>query len=117
MRILVKAQDCFQCHSDHHGRKFDMIRFDEDNFDHELTGYELEGNHETVDCRKCHVSENIADSKINKGKKRIWVWMKPAYPAMMIIIKRLWQATVLTAMIWKPLNRLPNLTMTKPIFS
>ena len=64
----VKAKDCFECHSDHHGRKFDMVRFDEDNFDHDLTGYELEGKHEEVDCRKCHVSENIADKEIKKRK-------------------------------------------------
>ncbi len=64
----VKAKDCFECHSDHHGRKFDMVRFDEDNFDHDLTGYELEGKHEEVDCRKCHVSENIADADIRKRK-------------------------------------------------
>jgi len=43
-----------------------MVRFDQDAFDHNLTGYELEGKHETVDCRKCHVSENIADREIKK---------------------------------------------------
>ena len=64
----VKKQDCFACHSEHHGRKFDMVRFDKDNFDHKLTGYELEGKHESVDCRKCHVSENIADADIKKRK-------------------------------------------------
>ncbi len=65
----VKSKDCFECHSDHHGRKFEMTRFDEDNFDHDLTGYELEGKHEEVDCRKCHISENIADTEIKKRKK------------------------------------------------
>ena len=64
----VVNKDCFACHSDHHGRKFDMVRFDEDNFNHTLTGYELEGKHETVDCRKCHVSDNIQDAEIKKRK-------------------------------------------------
>jgi len=64
----VRKQDCFACHSEHHGRKFDMVRFDKDNFDHKLTGYELEGKHESVDCRECHVSENIADADIKKRK-------------------------------------------------
>lgn len=59
-------QDCAECHSEHHGRKFDMVRFDEDAFDHNLTGYELEGKHETVDCNKCHISENIQDPKLKK---------------------------------------------------
>ncbi|MCK5440454.1 MAG: hypothetical protein KAJ23_01055, partial [Maribacter sp.] len=61
-------KDCFECHSDHHGRKFDMVRFDQDAFDHNLTGYELEGKHEIIDCRECHVSENIADAEIKKRK-------------------------------------------------
>ncbi len=64
----VKKQDCFACHSEHHGRKFDMVRFDEDNFNHDQTGYELEGKHETVDCKKCHVSENIQNRDIKKRK-------------------------------------------------
>ena len=37
----VIKQDCFECHSEHHGRKFDMVRFNEDAFDHDFTGYEL----------------------------------------------------------------------------
>jgi hypothetical protein len=65
----VIKQDCFQCHSEHHGRKFDMIHLNEDTFDHLTTGYELEGGHKEVDCGKCHVSENIADSDLKKRKK------------------------------------------------
>ena len=64
----VVKKDCFECHSDHHGRNFDMIRFDEDAFNHDLTGYELEGKHEEVDCRKCHISENIKDRELKKRK-------------------------------------------------
>lgn len=64
----VVKQDCFQCHGEHYGRAFDMIHLDEKNFDHDLTGYELEGKHETVDCRKCHVSENIQDSELSQRK-------------------------------------------------
>ncbi|HQW04646.1 MAG TPA: hypothetical protein PLV08_00365 [Flavobacteriales bacterium] len=63
---VVKAQDCFACHSEHHGRKFEMVRFDEKAFDHALTGYKLEGGHKPVDCRKCHVPDNIADRELKK---------------------------------------------------
>lgn len=62
----VRNKDCFSCHSDHHGRKFDMVRFDEDAFNHDLTGYELEGQHGVIDCKKCHAPENIADAEIRK---------------------------------------------------
>ncbi len=62
----VRQQDCFACHSDHHGRKFEMIRFDTETFDHDRTGYELTGRHVTVDCRSCHTPDNITDNVIRK---------------------------------------------------
>jgi len=64
----VIKKDCFECHSDHHGLKFNMIRFDEDNFNHDLTGYELEGNHKVIDCKKCHEPDNIRNNEIRKRK-------------------------------------------------
>lgn len=66
--VTVERKDCFECHSDHHGRKFDMVRFDEKNLDHDLTGYQLEGKHDIIDCRECHVSENISDPEIRRRK-------------------------------------------------
>jgi hypothetical protein len=62
----VTKKDCFECHSEHHGRKFEMIRFDEAKFEHDLTSYPLEGKHTTIDCRSCHKPENIQDSKLKK---------------------------------------------------
>lgn len=64
----VVNKDCFECHSEHHGRKFDMVRFDEDNFNHALTGYELEAKHKVVDCRECHMPDNIHNTDIKKRK-------------------------------------------------
>ncbi len=66
--VAVVKKDCFTCHSEHHGRKFDMVRFDEDKFNHNQTGYELEGKHDVVDCRECHVSEYIQNPEIRKRK-------------------------------------------------
>ena len=60
----TKEKTCIDCHSEHHGRKFDMVRFDQENFDHRTTGYELEGQHAVIDCRACHVSENISDTDL-----------------------------------------------------
>ncbi len=65
----VKSKSCISCHSDHHGSEFDAIRFDEKNFNHNNTGYELEGKHKYTDCRECHKSSNISDSKIKKRYK------------------------------------------------
>ncbi len=60
----VRANDCIECHSDHHGRNFKMIRFDADEFDHSQAGYDLHGAHAGLSCRNCHKPEFITDSKI-----------------------------------------------------
>lgn len=60
----VQGKDCFECHSEHHGREFDMVRFDEENFYHLLTGYELTGEHLTIDCRECHQPDYIVNDEI-----------------------------------------------------
>lgn len=64
----VKGKDCISCHSEHHGRKFEIIRFDKDAFDHNLTGYKLEGVHKDEDCTSCHKSEFITDPEILEKK-------------------------------------------------
>lgn len=62
----LRSKTCIDCHNEHHGRKFDMVRFDEDTFDHDLTGYVLEGNHAIIDCKDCHQPNLIKDSEISK---------------------------------------------------
>ncbi len=62
----VKGKECISCHSDHHGLKFDMIRFDQKTFDHKLTGYELKGGHKISDCKQCHKPDNIASATLKK---------------------------------------------------
>lgn len=62
----VTGKDCFACHSEHHGRKFDMVRFDEKKFNHALTKYKLEGAHATLECKECHKPTNIQSAEIKK---------------------------------------------------
>lgn len=62
----VKAVSCIQCHSEHHGLKFEIVHFDKAKFDHKLTGYSLTGKHEEIDCNKCHDSKWITDDKAKK---------------------------------------------------
>lgn len=62
----VRKKDCAECHSDHHGEKFQIIRFDEDKFDHDLSGYNLKGTHDKIDCAKCHTSDFIKDKELKK---------------------------------------------------
>lgn len=64
--LEVRNKDCFECHSEHHGRDFEMIRFDEKNFDHTKTGYDLTGAHQIIDCRECHNADFIQDDRVKK---------------------------------------------------
>lgn len=65
----VKGKDCFSCHSDHHGRNFQIIRFDAEKFDHQLTGYKLTGAHVKQDCISCHKDERIESADLRKKEK------------------------------------------------
>ena len=49
-------------------KNFDIVRFDEEKFNHNLTGYKLTGAHLQVDCRECHKDENIVSSEIRQKK-------------------------------------------------
>jgi len=57
--IKVQGKDCFTCHSEHHGRKFQLTKFDHENFDHGLTGYKLQGKHAQLKCGECHKAKYI----------------------------------------------------------
>lgn len=60
----VKGKSCIQCHSDHHGLGFEMVRFNKNTFNHNLTGYKLQGKHATIDCKQCHAPKNIGNQSI-----------------------------------------------------
>jgi hypothetical protein len=62
----VKGKDCASCHSDHHGVKFQMIRFDTAQFNHSLTGYNLQGSHSEINCKSCHKRDFITDPGIKE---------------------------------------------------
>ena len=64
--LELTNQDCTTCHNEHHGRKFQMIRFDQNTFDHSLTGYDLDGEHGIQECKACHKPEFIVDPEIRK---------------------------------------------------
>ena len=47
---------CIECHTDHKGADYDIMKFDQKSFDHTKTGYELKEKHKTT-CNKCHKKE------------------------------------------------------------
>jgi len=62
----VKGKECYTCHNDHHGRNFQIVKFDKTNFKHQLTGFELKGVHASKDCKSCHKPSFIKDSEQKK---------------------------------------------------
>jgi hypothetical protein len=49
-----KGRSCETCHPDHRGSAFQLIRLVESTFDHDQTGFPLDGAHEVTRCADCH---------------------------------------------------------------
>jgi hypothetical protein len=53
----IQSKRCAQCHPDHAGRAFQLVRWDEgaaERFDHQRTGFVLDGRHGKLKCVECH---------------------------------------------------------------
>ncbi len=72
----VKGKSCITCHSEHHGNKFQMVRFNVKTFNHNLTGYALKGKHKVISCASCHTSSNIADKRL-KNNNNTYLGLEP----------------------------------------
>jgi hypothetical protein len=55
--------ECVNCHSEHNGVDFILTKLDPKTFDHNTTGYKLEGSHAGVNCNRCHAPEHISESE------------------------------------------------------
>jgi hypothetical protein len=62
----IQTQECKSCHSEHFGREFEIIHFDQETFNHDESGYQLMDAHKLVDCQKCHNKNNIDDNDLAK---------------------------------------------------
>ncbi len=51
---LVNNAQCNDCHTDHEGRSFDIVRLDSDSFIHDDTDFRLSGEHQIAQCSSCH---------------------------------------------------------------
>lgn len=61
--------ECTDCHTDHHGRDFDLIFWPDgqQDFDHTVLGYEMTGAHRQLQCRQCHNVKNVVDPAQLRG--------------------------------------------------
>ena len=64
----VRSKDCSKCHSEHNGRDFQIVRFDQKKFDHSMTGFVLNGKHSQIKCAECHKAKFIKDPDLKKRK-------------------------------------------------
>ncbi len=73
---LVKGKDCESCHSDHKGRGYDIMGWKSvkggmNGFDHDLTGWKLQGKHAAIDCKDCHKRSNKQGLRVFLGEDRL----------------------------------------------
>jgi len=61
----VRIKECKYCHSDHLGRRADIVNFDPFTFDHNITDFKLTDSHTEVACDVCH----IMGKKYREAKK------------------------------------------------
>lgn len=54
IRKEVSAAACSHCHTDHKGRKFDIVQLDVLTFGHTSTNFALVGAHISIKCDGCH---------------------------------------------------------------
>ena len=73
---LVKGKKCETCHIEHKGRGFDVMGWSkipggQKKFDHDLTGWKLNGKHATIDCDDCHKAHDKQGLKTFMGTDRL----------------------------------------------
>lgn len=62
----VTGKECVSCHSDHHGRNFQLVVLNKKTFNHSLTGFRLQGVHAKQECNACHTADNIQNPVLKK---------------------------------------------------
>ncbi len=61
-------RNCADCHKDHFGVDFALVRFDTTSFDHASVGFDLVDAHRAVDCEDCHQPQLIKDPQVRALK-------------------------------------------------
>jgi hypothetical protein len=59
------GKDCVRCHLEHNGEDFNLLHWkpSQTQFDHHLTGYNLEGKHAALTCEKCHTPSKMVPNE------------------------------------------------------
>jgi len=73
---VVRGKKCESCHLEHKGRNYDLMGWrsiagGEKSFNHELTGWKLQGKHAATDCADCHKTRNKQGLRTYLGQDRL----------------------------------------------
>ena len=63
----LRGKHCVECHKEHFGRSFSLVRFNPKTFDHASIGFRLEGKHAALECETCHTAKHIAAKDVQKN--------------------------------------------------
>ena len=72
----VKGKSCWTCHRDHKGRGYDIMGWksitgEEKGFDHDKTGWPLNGKHAQTECKDCHKNKNKQGLVVYMGTDKL----------------------------------------------
>ncbi len=67
LHALYQGRQCVECHKEHHGRNFPLVKFDVSSFNHSTVGFSLQGAHVKLSCSQCHKRENIKAQDVLKN--------------------------------------------------
>lgn len=68
LHARYQSQSCSDCHKDHFGVDFRLVRFEPEAFEHADSGYELSGAHTKLGCRECHQPLYMVDEATRRWK-------------------------------------------------
>ncbi|MGD8868554.1 MAG: hypothetical protein PVI01_13025 [Gemmatimonadales bacterium] len=64
----LDEDNCAECHKEHFGDDFQLVRFDSTRFEHAKVDFELRGRHAELGCRECHAADLITAPGVRKFK-------------------------------------------------
>ncbi|MCA9676757.1 MAG: hypothetical protein KC464_17110, partial [Myxococcales bacterium] len=72
----VRGKQCESCHNEHKGRGYDImgwrsVKGGQSGFDHDVTGWKLEGKHGAIDCKDCHKRTDQQGLRVFLGEDRL----------------------------------------------
>lgn len=64
----LSGHDCVECHKEHHGRSFSIVRFKQSDYDHtKNSGFLLDGKHSQLQCASCHKPQFITAADVRSN--------------------------------------------------